>query len=88
MSHKIPQGEQEYMQGSTSRASEDRKFYFPCRNYKGLRPRRILIKLAKKHCRDYGHTKGRHEYHPFVSYLLYVFVLYIIFVNIYMYIVF
>jgi len=63
------------MQGSTSRASsEDGKCYFPCRNCKGLRPRRILIKSTEKHCRDYEHAKGGHEYHSFVSYLLCLFI--------------
>jgi len=72
MLHNIPQGDQGYV-GSTSRASEDRRC--PCGNCKGLKPRRILIKSTKKHYRDYGHAEGGHEYQPFVSHLLYAFVL-------------
>jgi len=69
MSQNIPQGAQRYI-GSTSRAFEDGKFYCPCRNCMGLNPRRILITSAKKNCKDYGHAKGEHAYHPFVNYLL------------------
>jgi len=87
MSHNIPQEGQGSV-GLASEDSEDRRCYFPCRHYKGLRPRIILIKTAKKHCRDYGHVEGRDGYHPLASYSLYVFVLYIIFVNFYMCIVF
>lgn len=74
MLHNIPQGEQGCV-GSTSKAYEDRKCYRPYRNCKGSRPKRILIKSSKKNCRDYEHTEGEHQYHPFVSYLLYVSVL-------------
>ena len=76
MSHKIPQEDKGYMQGLTSRASsEDGKCYCPCSNCKGLRPRKNIIKSTKKHCRDYEHVEGGHEYHSFVTYLLYVFLL-------------
>ena len=46
--------------------------------------RRLLITTIVKHCRLYGYVEGKHEYHPLVSYSLYVFVLYIFFVDIYM----
>jgi len=74
MSHNIPQLDQGYV-GSVLGASKDWRCFCPCRNCKGLRPRKFRIKLARKNCRDYEHAKGRHEYHPFVSYSLYVFVL-------------
>lgn len=74
MSHEISKGDKGYV-GSTSGAFEDRRCYFPCRNCKGLRPRRIIIKFVKNHYRDYGHIEGGQEYHPLVSYSLYVFVL-------------
>ena len=74
MSHNIPQGGQAYVRSSFG-ASEGWKCYFPCKRCNGLRTKIILIASAKKHCRDYGHTEGGHEYHLLVSYLLYVFVL-------------
>ena len=74
MSNNIPRGGQGDV-GSTSGASKDRKCYCPCKRCKGLKIRRLLIIIDKRHCRDYGHVEGRHEYHPLVSYALYVFVL-------------
>ena len=34
--------------------------------------------------RLYGHAESEHEYHPLVSYSLYVFLLQIVFVKVYM----
>jgi hypothetical protein len=81
MSHNIPQGVQGDV-GSTSRASKDQNCYFPCKRWKGLKIRRLQITTTKRHCRDYGHTKGMREYHPLVSYSLYVLILHIVFVNV------
>ena len=75
MSHNIPQGGQGDM-GSTSGASKDQKCYFPCKICKILNIRRLLITIAKRLCREYGHIEAGHEYHRLVSYSLYVFVLY------------
>ena len=74
MSHNIPQGDQGDV-GSTSGDSKDWKCYFPCKRCKDLKIRRFLITMAKRHCRNYGHVEGGHEYHPLVSYSLYVFIL-------------
>ena len=51
----------------------DGKFYFPYKIYKGLNRRRLLIKTAKRHCRENGHIEGGHDYHPLVSCSLYHF---------------
>jgi len=52
----------------------DGKWYFPCCECKGFNGRRLKLQILEKHCRDYGHVEGGYEYHPMVSYLLYVFV--------------
>jgi hypothetical protein len=62
----------------------DRKCYFPCKKCRGYNRRRLLIKKTKKHCREYEHVEGRHEYHPLVSYSLYEFYIADCFVNVYM----
>ena len=46
------------------------KFNCPCSQCKGFKRRRIKITTTRKHCREQGHTKGGHEYHPFVSFAL------------------
>lgn len=51
----------------------DGKCYCPCQICKGLKTRRLLIKIAKKHCRQHGHIEGGHDYHPLVSCSLYHF---------------
>jgi len=74
MSENIPQGGQGDV-GSALGDSKDRKCYWPCKKFKGLKIRRLLITKTIKHCRYYGHAEGGHEYHPLVSYSLDVFVL-------------
>ena len=51
----------------------DGKCYFPCKIFKGLNRRRLLIKTVKRHCRETGHIEGGHDYHPLVSCSLYHF---------------
>jgi hypothetical protein len=47
---------------------------------------RILIEIAKKHCRKYGHTNGgSNEYRPVV--ISYIFIIYIYTANYHIYIV-
>jgi hypothetical protein len=85
MSHSIPLGGQgRDVRSTLVEALGDRKCYFPCKKCRGYNRRRLLIKTTKKHCREYGHLEGRHEYRPLVSYSLYVFILQIVFVNVYM----
>jgi hypothetical protein len=83
MSHNIPPGGQGDVR-SALEALGDRKCYFPCKICRGYNRRRLLIKTTKRHCREYGHLEGGHEYRPLVSYSLYVFILHIVFVNVYM----
>ena len=45
----------------------DRKCYFPCTQCSVFKRRRILISIAKKHCREHGHAEGGNEYRPFVG---------------------
>ena len=45
----------------------DGKCYCPCSQCRGFNTRRLLIKTAKRHCREHGHVEGGHEYHPLVS---------------------
>ena len=60
----------------------DGKFYCPCSQCRGFKRRRINIAIAKRHCREYGHAEGGHEYRPFGKFfIIYVFIL-IIFVNV------
>jgi hypothetical protein len=58
----------------------DRNFYLPCKTCRGYNRKRCLIKTTKTHCREYGHLEGS----SLVSYSLYVFILQIVFVNVYM----
>ena len=51
----------------------DGKCYCPCNQCRGFKRRRILITTTTKHCREHGHAEGGHEYHPFVSFALYMF---------------
>ena len=51
----------------------DGKCYFPCSQCRCFKRRRIKITTTRKHCRKHGHTKVGHEYHPFVSFILYMF---------------
>ena len=51
----------------------DGKCYFPCNQCKRFQRRRINIATSIKHCREHGHVEGGLEYHPFVSFALYVF---------------
>lgn len=60
MSHNIPQGGQGDV-GSVLGASKDQKCYLPCKRWKVLKIRRLLIKTTKIHCRDYGHIGGGHN---------------------------
>ena len=50
----------------------DGKCYFPCSQCRGFKRRRIKITTTKKHCREHEHAEGGHEYHPFVSFALYM----------------
>ena len=50
----------------------DGKFYCPCSQCKGFKRRRIKIATDKRHCREYGHAEGGHDYHPFVICSLYM----------------
>ena len=45
----------------------DGKCYCPRSQCRGFNTRRLLIKTAKRHCREHGHVEGGHEYHPLVS---------------------
>ena len=51
----------------------DGKCYCPRSKCKGFKRRRIKITTTKKHFREHGHTEGGHEYRPFVSFALYMF---------------
>ena len=51
----------------------DGKCYCRCSQCRGFKRKRIKIKKVRKHCRDHGHTKGGHEYLPFVSFAFYMF---------------
>jgi len=62
----------------------DRKCYFLCKKCRGYNIMSLLIKTTKKHSRKYGHVEGGHGYCLLVSYSLYVFILHLVFVNIYM----
>jgi hypothetical protein len=53
----------------------DGRCYFPCNKCRGYNSRRVLIKIARKHCRYYGHLEGGDEYCPLVSYSLYICIL-------------
>jgi hypothetical protein len=83
MSHNIPQGGQEDIR-SALEALGDWKCYCPCKICRGYNRRRILIKTTKRNYREYGHLEGGPEYRPLVSYSIYFFILYIVFVNVYM----
>ena len=50
----------------------DGKFYYPCCQCKGFKRRRINITKTKRHCKEYGHAEGGHDYRPFVSFSLYM----------------
>ena len=50
---------------------------------KGSKRRRLIITKIVKHCRLYGLIEGRDEYHQLVSFSLYVFLFYIVFVDAY-----
>lgn len=43
---------------ATLKRKGDGKCYCPCNNCKGLKMRRLLITIAKKHCRQHGHVEG------------------------------
>ena len=43
----------------------DGKCWLPCKNCKGMKIR-ILRSTTIKHCWEYGHLKGGHEFHPMV----------------------
>ena len=51
----------------------DGKCYCPCIQWGVFKRRRIKITTVRKHCREHGHTKGGHEYRPFVIFALYMF---------------
>ena len=51
----------------------DGKFYCPCSQCRGFKRRIINITTAKRHCREYGHAEGGHDYCPFVSFSLYMY---------------
>ena len=51
----------------------DGKCYCPCSQCRGFKRRQINITTNIKHCREHGHAKGGHEFHPFVSFALYMF---------------
>ena len=51
----------------------DGKCYCSCSQCRGFKRRRINITTARKHCREHGHGEGGYEYHPFVSFSLYMF---------------
>ena len=52
---------------------DDRNFDCPCSQCKGFKMRRINITTTKTNCREHGHAEGGHEYRPFVSFPLYMF---------------
>ena len=49
------------------------KCYCLCSQCRGFNRRRIKITTTSKHCREHGHAEGGHQYHPFVSFALYMF---------------
>ena len=51
----------------------DGKCYCPCSQCRGFKSRRIDIETSKRHYREYGHAKGGHDYCPFVSFSLYMY---------------
>ena len=51
----------------------DGKCYCPCSKCRVFKRRRIKITIAKRHCREYGHAEGGHDYRPFVSFSLYMY---------------
>jgi hypothetical protein len=79
--------------GKKSKAGEkgDGRCYCPCKKCCFARPVRILISIATKHCRNYGHIDRRsNEYRPMViSYIFIIcFMLSVLYKIIYMYILF
>jgi hypothetical protein len=76
LSHNVVRG------GEKSKGGEkgDGRCYFPCKKCCLSRPVRILIEIATKHCRKYGHIDGRsNEYRPMV--ISYIFIIFSYFVN-------
>jgi hypothetical protein len=68
--------------GEKSKAGEkgDGRCYCPCKKCCLGRPIRILIAIATKHCRKYGHIDGRsNEYRTMV--ISYIFIIFFYFVN-------
>ena len=57
---------------------DDGKCYCPCSQCRGFKRRRIKITTTRKYYREHGHAEGGHEYRPFVSFELYMF-LYLLF---------
>ena len=78
MTYYINPEENEMMLGWLRKELEEKgdgKCYCPCIQYRDLNRGIILKTIDKKHCRKYGNTGGGYDYHPLVSYSLYVFVL-------------
>ena len=50
----------------------DGKCYCLCSQCMGFKRKRINITTFKRHCREYGHAEGGHDYRPFVIFSLYV----------------
>ena len=48
----------------------DGKCYCPCKNCKGLKTRRYLIKIVEEHCRKHGHIEGGNKFCPLVCILI------------------
>jgi hypothetical protein len=61
-------------------AGGDGECYFPCYDCRGLKRRRILIKIVERHCREKGHAEGGYEYYPLVRGYLILNVFSIIFI--------
>ena len=51
----------------------DEKCYWTCSQCMGFKRRIINIIISKRHCREYGHAEGGHDYCPFVSFSLYMY---------------
>jgi hypothetical protein len=67
--------------GEKSKAGEkgDGRCYFPCKTFFLIRPVRILIATATKHCRKYGHIDGgSNEYRPMVISYIFIICFYIV----------
>ena len=51
----------------------DGKCDCPCSQCRGFKRRIIRIAIAERHYREYGHAEGGHDYSPFVSFSLHMY---------------